>query len=486
GLPLDVIGEIANIGQEIKWGGDLFFEDVLRARSKETVSGPLRASRAGVAGPLFDDKPTTLKALKPADTKKPLDTKALTALLSPEGAFEKQFPHFEHRAQQVHMLEAVAQAFNKGQHLMVEAGTGTGKSVAYLLPAIHWATQNDERVVVSTNTINLQDQLINKDIPALREVLGFDFRAALLKGRSNYICPRRFESIRRRGPRTADEVRLMAKLLVWLPDSVSGDVAEITLSGNGEKTAWARMSAEEEACTSERCATQMGGICPFYRAKRAAESAHVVIVNHALLLADIAVGSRILPEYKYLVIDEGHHLEAATTNGLSFEATQTEVERTLKELGGVQSGLLGQVLKHCRDSIPPEAFPLLQTHAERTYNAVTTALVHTGNFFQIVGEFCREQREGKQNDYAQQLRIVPGVRAQSSWQEVEIAWSNFDAALKPVIEHLVKLAGGLSDLAEYEIEDREEMSAALTSSARRLDALAAQTNELVSKPDAQK
>ncbi|MEK7310331.1 MAG: helicase C-terminal domain-containing protein [Chloroflexota bacterium] len=483
-LPLDVLAEIVSIGQDISWGGDIFFEDALAQRSKEKVRGPLKITHERVAGPLFADTGELPKAIKPSDSKKPLDVPAIASLISPRGAFESKFPSFENRPQQVQMLDAVAKAFNEGQHLMVEAGTGTGKSLAYLIPAIHWAVQNNERIVISTNTINLQDQLINKDIPTLHEVLGFDFRAALLKGRRNYICPRRFESIRHRGPRNADEVRLLSKLLVWLPESQSGDVAEITLSGPGERGAWTRMSAEDEACTAETCSSRMGGICPFYRAKRSAEAAHVIVVNHALLLADVASGSKVLPDYKRLIIDEGHHLESATTEGLSYEVTQADVERSLKELGGPQSGLLGEVLKTCRDAVPPEIYPVLQTQTEKTYNAITTALVHVGHFFQIVGEFIRNQRENARgNDYAYQLRVLPGIRSQSDWQEVEMAWGNLDSVAKPVIDNLAKLAGGLSDLSEYEIEDREELQSALLSSARLLDEFATQTNALVSKPD---
>lgn len=484
-LPLDVLAEIVSIGQNISWGGDLFFEDALKARSKEKVKGPRRVAGRGIAGPLFADKePVAARALRPAESKEPLDIGALKGMIAPGGLFEQKFAGFEYREQQTHMLAAVASALENGKHLMVEAGTGTGKSMAYLLPAIHWAMQNNERVVISTNTINLQDQLINKDIPALHDVLGDGFRAALLKGRSNYICPRRFDSIRRRGPRSADEVRLLAKLLVWLPDSQKGDVAEISLTGPGERGAWTRISADEDGCTNDRCASQMAGICPLYRARREAEAAHIVIVNHALLLADVAAGSQILPAYQYLIIDEGHHLESATTDGLSYEAAQADVDRMLKELGGQASGLLGQLLGACHTALPPEAYPIMQTQVERTYNAITAALVHTDNFFRVVSEFCREQREGAQRgDYAQQMRITQAVRAQSGWQEVELAWSNLESALKPVIDLLAKLAGGLSDLEDYEIEDREEMQSALLSTARSLDQFATQTVGLVSKPD---
>src|SRR5512136_954734 len=117
---------------------------------------------------------------------------------------------------------------------MVEAGTGVGKSFAYLVPASLFAVQNNTRVVVSTNTINLQDQLIRKDIPDLQSALGLDVRAAVLKGRANYLCPRRLDNLRHFGPRNEDELRVLAKVLVWRLEDSSGDRNSITLNGNAE------------------------------------------------------------------------------------------------------------------------------------------------------------------------------------------------------------------------------------------------------------
>lgn len=487
-LPLDVLAEIARIGQDISWGGDLFFEEALKVRSKEKVSSALKVTRDHVMGPLFADAAEAAKPLKPVEQRQPIDAAKIASLLESGGAFESHFDSFEHRPEQVRMLKAVTDAFNDNQHKLIEAGTGTGKSVAYLLPAIHWAVTNNERVLISTNTINLQDQLINKDIPAIKKVLGMDFRASLLKGRSNYLCPRRLESIRRRGPRNADEVRLLAKLLVWLPNSKTGDVAEITLSGPGERGAWNRLSAEDENCTSERCSSQMGGICPMYRAKQAAQAAHVIIVNHALLLADVAVGSQLLPSYQRLIIDEGHHLEAATTNGLSYEVSQKNIEEALKELGGPNSGLLGQTMNACRNVIPNGEFLILSGAVDKTYNAISTALVHTGHFFDILGEFCRLMREqsGREDSgYSQQIRIVAGTRAQPAWDDVEDAWKNLNSALTPVIDTLTKLSKGLSELDQHEIEDREEITAALASAARTFDEFASQVHALVSESNPQ-
>ncbi|MBM2849753.1 MAG: DnaQ exonuclease/DinG helicase family protein, partial [Anaerolineales bacterium] len=293
-LPLDVLAEIVNVGQEIEWGAGLIFEDALRARSKEKMTA--RKAHRGATGPLFGEAARDERPLQLKDETSPLNVDELAALLEHAGPFSKHFPNYEFRPEQVQMLRAVARAFSEGRHLMVEAGTGTGKSVAYLIPAAQWALQNGERVVVSTNTINLQDQLINKDVPDLQRALGLDFRATVLKGRSNYLCPRRLENMRKHHPKSAEEMRLLAKVLVWLnqTDENSQRVedpgseanrAEISLSGPNERAAWLRLSAEDEGCTNEMCQTQMHGTCPFYRAHRAAQAAHVVIVNHALLLA---------------------------------------------------------------------------------------------------------------------------------------------------------------------------------------------------------
>ena len=203
--------------------------------------------------------------------------------------------------------------------MMVEAGAGTGKSLAYLIPAAYWALKNNTRVVISTNTINLQDQLINKDIPDLQQALNLPVRAAVLKGRSNYLCPRRLEVVRRRKPESVHEARVLAKVLVWLQESRTGDRSEINLNGNIERMVWSRLSAEDEGCRLEVCLKRTGGRCPFYRAKVAADHAHLLIVNHALLLADAVTGNRVLPAYSYLIVDEAHHLERATQQRIRFQ-----------------------------------------------------------------------------------------------------------------------------------------------------------------------
>ncbi|NJD59884.1 MAG: DEAD/DEAH box helicase, partial [Anaerolineae bacterium] len=300
-LPVQLLAELVRLGEGLDWAGYGFFYNLLRSRSKETISA--RQVRQGYSGPIFEAYHVRdVSPLTPNPQLSPLDPDEVASALEPGGIFYHHFPNYEHRPQQIEMLRAVTRALTENRHLLVEAGTGTGKSMAYLLPSALWAVKNGQRVVISTNTINLQDQLINKDIPDLCQAMGLNLSAAVMKGRSNYLCPRRLENMRRRGPGNADEIRVLGKVLVWLLSTNTGDRNELNLNGLVERDIWLRLSADDEGCTTENC-IKRGGICPFYRARQAALAAHILIVNHALLLADVATGNRVLPEYNYLIVD---------------------------------------------------------------------------------------------------------------------------------------------------------------------------------------
>ncbi|MCX5637051.1 MAG: exonuclease domain-containing protein, partial [Planctomycetota bacterium] len=284
-LPTDLLTEIVRHCEPIVWDGSWAFNQAIRSQEH----APVQTKRVRVKqgrGPRFDADDNKHKASSIQVPKEPvpIDPEEATSVLEHGGPFSQFFESFEYRPEQVEMLRAVANALSYGQHLMVEAGTGVGKSFAYLVPAALFALQNNTRVVISTNTINLQDQLFKKDIPDLCAALGLDLRAAVLKGRSNYLCPRRLELLRHRGPANADEMRVFAKVLVWLLTNTSGDRTEINLTGPSERDIWVHISAEDDACTSETCLERTGGACPFFLAKQASLNAHLLIVNHALLL----------------------------------------------------------------------------------------------------------------------------------------------------------------------------------------------------------
>ena len=246
-LPVDLIAEVLRLAKGLDWQGELPFHWTLRELANQGIL-PRRVSESGDDLAFNLEAAGRSKSLQANDKLQTIDCEEIASTLQPGGAFSKFIPGFEHRSQQVEVLTAVCDALNRGDHLMVEAGTGTGKSLAYLIPAAYWAMQNGEKVIISTNTIALQDQLIEKDIPDLIQALDIDLKASVLKGRNNYLCPRRLRLMRRRGPENVDELRVLAKVLVWLQSSKSGDRREINLNGVAERMVWSRLSAEDEGC----------------------------------------------------------------------------------------------------------------------------------------------------------------------------------------------------------------------------------------------
>ena len=480
-LPIQLLAEIVRLGEQTDWGAFYTFYEILRSRSKETVSA--RQVQNGYLGPLFEGYETrNLPALTPNPTLYALDIDEVSSILDHGGVFSHYFPEYEYRPQQVEMLRSVTQALSESHHLLVEAGTGTGKSMAYLIPAALWAMQNHTRVVISTNTINLQDQLINKDIPDLRNALGIDLRSVVIKGRSNYLCPRRLENIRRRGPETPDEIRVLAKVLVWLQHTQTGDRGEINLNGPAEREAWMRLSAEDEGCTTETCLKRTGGACPFYRAHQAAQSAHLIIVNHALLLADVATGNRVLPDYQYLIVDEAHHMEDATTNALSFSVSQNDVDRAVRELGGPTTGALRKVLMLVQSVLSPSDLAqfdfLVQRATDHAFNF--DGLVR--DYFSSIEQFLFEQREGQpMGTYAQQERILPSTRTLPAWAAVEMSWDEAEKPLRSLLEILAQMLQGLAEIHDVlqENEESEDTQSILSSLYRRFSEIFQNVHGLV-------
>jgi len=483
-----VLKEIIGHGERTGWPAAEFFRDALEeAARRPPDQRPASRADQAPAGPLFAPS-AQARPLQPADERKPLDTDKLAALLEEGGAFATHFPGYEHRPQQVAMLRGVARAFNRSTHLLAEAPTGVGKSLAYLIPAAYWAAQNGERVVISTNTINLQEQLYRKDLPDLARALPLEFRAAVLKGRSHYLCPARLQALRRQGANSPDQARVLAKILVWLPETTNGDGDALFLPNPVERMIWRQLSAEHEGCNLERCRHFQRGDCYFYQARRAAEAAHLIIVNHALLLADVAVQNRALPEYKYLVVDEAHHLEAATTAGLSFATDRARLLRLLNEVGRVDSsgrvsGLLAEVISRCQKGrLPDEVMGRVELSVGKVGLASSRAARQVHAFFDRVEEFVQEQNEGRSSQYTFHLRITSGLRVQPSWEGIEIAWDDAHAPLMAVANGLERLAGGLDDLSSFDVPEVEDLEAQILGVARRLGETTEQVGHMIAQP----
>ncbi|MBQ4199112.1 MAG: hypothetical protein II649_04435 [Kiritimatiellae bacterium] len=281
----------------------------------------------------------------------PLDPDAVAHHLQPGGTLGGM-EGYEPRPGQIDMLRAVVRAFNNREHLMVEAGTGVGKSLAYLVPSVLWSFTNDTPVVLSTNTRNLQSQLIAHDLPRAAQVLGDDaggFRAAVLKGRSNYLCLRALEEVMQGGWFTLDEDEKpeFERLVEWLHRTPDGDLDDL-----GAETLRPRLSCPGEDCMGRRC--RYAGKCFIAKARARAMRAHVIVANHALVLAEAtSPGSGILPAYGRLVFDEAHNLEDVATEFFSYELSRPALLQLMGKLvrtqrtrrGGIghKRGIIGTV-----------------------------------------------------------------------------------------------------------------------------------------------
>lgn len=482
-LPVETLTEIVQLGDFVDWDAGWVFQQALQIRSKQGTQAK-RVKTASFSGPMFDSaKRESSTPIQKTEEPTPIDPEEIASVLEYGGPFSQYFESYEHRPEQVEMLKAVANALSTGNHLMVEAGTGVGKSFAYLVPAAYFATQNNTRVVVSTNTINLQDQLIKKDLPNLKAALNLDVRTAVMKGRSNYLCPRRLDFMRSHGPKDATEMRVLAKIIVWMLENTSGDRNEINLTGPTERDAWMRLSAEDDNCTTETCMGRMGGTCPFQRAKQAAQSSHILVVNHALLLSDVASGSKVLPEYDYVIVDEAHHMESAITGALSFRLTQNDIERMMKELGGSSAGLLGRILTDLHNSLRPSDFGLLQQKIKHATDQAFRVEQLARQFFNVLSDFIAIQREGQpQSNYSWQMRIQPATRTLPGWDDVEDMWGQTGETLALLVKSLEELYKNLGELAAEGHDSVEDIMGNMSSVIRRMTEAEAAASGLMHKP----
>ena len=471
-LPTNLLREIIQASGGHNWALIEVFQAALReALSKDGVT---QARNPFIPAPI-DAKPLDIAQAG----HRPLDRSAIDRVFNERGKLAECHGAFEKRDQQLQMAREVTRSFNQGEHLMIEAGTGTGKSIAYLAPAALWALSNGQRVTVSTQTINLQDQLLKNDMPLVRAIAGDQLRAALMKGRGNYLCPRRLATMRRRKPANVEELRTMAKILVWLEYSSSGDRGEINLR-KGEWSVWKRLSAEDEDCTTYICDSQMEGACPYFKARMKAEAAHIVITNHALLIADARIDNRVLPDYHHLIVDEAHHLEEAITNGMSRRIDQQQILTRMRELGNAKRGAFGAFLSAARERIPREDADRLETFFANIGAALDEMKGEIRRYFQALHEFTKNS--GGDRRYAK--RLVDSQRNSGSFASVRSAWLRLAQYFLDVTDAMEHLCQALPRYARYELPEFDDHSSEIRAHFRFLRDMHEQLERFTNDPDA--
>jgi ATP-dependent DNA helicase DinG len=255
-------------------------------------------------------------------------------LLGPEGLVAAKWPLFESRPQQLEMARKVQQAMRQGFHLAVEAGTGVGKSFAYLAGAIDQAIGQKGKILISTHTINLQQQLIEKDIPSLQDVVPAGFTARLAKGRGHYLCKRRLEYAAKRQALLFDEdgqQEQLAAIAAWAETTQDGSLSDLTIEPS--PTVWMAVQSEHGNCQGRKC--PHFGKCFYWKARRTLETADIIVANHALLFSDLVLkeaGAAVLPEFQFVIIDEAHNIEHVAEDHFGIRISQFGIIHLLDRL----------------------------------------------------------------------------------------------------------------------------------------------------------
>ncbi len=371
-----------------------------------------------------------------------LALEAVDADLGATGAVARQHGRYEHRPTQQAYARTIARLYNSGGVGLLEAGTGVGKSLGYLVPALRWAAANGERTIVSTNTINLQEQLVGKDLPFLAAALDDQpVRYALLKGWRNYLCLLRLEQARAAGATLFEEnhAKDLEMIDAWASGTSDGSLSDLAEAPRSE--VWDEVAAEPDLCLRLQC--PHFDKCFLFAARREAAQADIVVVNHHLLLADLAVRrasqnwdeAAVLPPFQRLVVDEGHHLEDAAAKHLGATVSTRGVQRLFSRLERRGRGLLptlAQRLGARKDLLSVASLDLV--HA-RLYPSVQAAREKAGTVFELLDGLMREAN-------------VAVLRLTRDFDEHPIWTSGLEPALEDLLRELQLMADNLRLIRE--------------------------------------
>ena len=407
--------------------------------SDEDITVASLAGERGAAFYIIDNRVDNLYAVVPlykSSTIKPLQVEEALNLLEPGSKISSSLNDYEERPEQLEMATVVTSSFNEDKVALIEAGTGIGKSMAYLIPSVLWSLKNRERIVISTNTINLQEQLISKDIPFLQKNIDHEFKAVLVKGRGNYACRRKASKLSTEGNYLFenDDIAEEKSLLKWLKKTKDGSRADLNFLPRD--SSWEKIASEADVCRRSKCSFYND--CFFYRARREAASSDILVANHHLLFADLAVKSEtgghgesaVMPPYNRVIIDEAHNVEdvateyfgaAVSKRGLSLttgrlinkkDVTKGLLPYTFMKMQKMKGHIAGTFLSGTSSAIRDEIIPHLNSVREVS-----------DELFDMIGYWSLETR--KNNDDSEsssgeiKVRIKADITSSNEWKELE-------------------------------------------------------------------
>ena len=439
------------------WAGRDFIDESHKEITRRFPDRQIRTDF--VLAPISEGLFSSDKALK---TQIPDSIDWIVDSFSPGGILERNLIGYESRPGQVKMAKLIAGSLTSSQHVVVEAGTGTGKSFAYLIPCLWSAKKTGKKVVVATHTIPLQEQLQKKDIPILETILPFSFKVSVLKGKNNYACLKRLQGCLANPREISREEQRLALLgiLVWIRETVTGDLQELS-KVPGLMQVWPSLNADNETCIPGRCSK--AGICFLLRARKKAEEADLLIVNHSLLFSDIKTDYNVLPEYHQLVIDEAHQIYQTALQHLGSDMSLENVTRIIDNIykltGQNFYGLIKQRLRPLAHLVPSVSWDIFEKRLDNIPENCSMVMEQAKELFQLLSLVLGTERT---------FRFVADHSTQTWWGTLNIQIENLIGRIKALIAVLESLTSALSGEDADEIE---ELKYVLVGHQRELQAL---------------
>lgn len=403
-LPLALLREIAQLSAPLAWRGALPFEAALNERL---------AAAAQYADPLDG-------VFRTATAQTPLAP--LIDLPSPLEA----------------PIALLAQSFESAQFVMYENAVSASALPPYLELAARWSLQHAEPILIAYGSQALGQRLRERDLPRLQAHYPA-LRAQFLHRRAEYLCPARLQTMRRQGAQNIEEMRLLAKTLIWLAQGGAEHAQQPSIRGSGEYAAWAQLNAETEHCTAERCLSQMRGMCPMHRDRQLAAEAHLIIVEHGTLAAEIHGRDPLLPSFKRVIVDEANLLEDLATESQHTRLDAARLRRQLAEISDVQRGLLGDILAEARGKLPPKPDANLTRFCSNLADAAAQAPYHVENLFRALQAFLETITDAQPSEYALTIRLTDDLRNTPAFGQVRAAWSILSQFTDTLVNALTQL-----------------------------------------------
>ncbi len=412
-----------------------------------------------------------------------LDPKKLSDLLKQKSPLAQKLNHFEERAEQLEMLDSITEAYNDGRFALIEAGTGVGKSLAYLIPALYSSLELGECTVISTHTITLQEQLMQKDIPFILKTLGLNLEVALVKGMGNYLCLRKlYDLCDHASTLNISEREDLEHVEEWSKETYEGSSSDLKRSP--KNIGWERLNCESDACSFVKCPHYKE--CFFFKARKKVKDAKILIANHHLLMVDLQTRDQddsranILPEYEHLILDEAHTLEDIATSALAQYASSQFILRKLNELVSDRNPLgklqrLKQKLAPMQEDLPQRLWDKIAIEAfsekKQTEAYLSEAFFSLDDFLQEMAPSSFQGGERR----PEKVQLTQEMLDNESWQQIKNNFlalveklRSFSTTLELMVEQLESLKKGSLKAVENTLIDIKSVSTFLEKAATLL------------------